>query len=96
MEDGLDSIKADTSQTLMRNARHQRLSAHYIQQALMSQVGFVGYIEFVVLNFVTAPSRCQKRAKRRIAQLRCAIKTRKERGSRPEKTAPVSGAVLSL
>ncbi|WP_181427060.1 hypothetical protein [Pseudomonas syringae] len=63
MEDGLDSIKADTSQTLMRNARHQRLSAHYIQQALMSQVGFVGYIEFVVLNFVTAPSRCQKTRK---------------------------------
>jgi hypothetical protein len=64
MEDGLDSIKADPSWTLVRSARHQRLWGHYIQQALMSQVGFVGYIEFVVLNFVTAPSRCQKTRKK--------------------------------
>ncbi|RMM98422.1 hypothetical protein ALQ67_103555 [Pseudomonas savastanoi pv. glycinea] len=51
------------SEILLRNAQCRRLSAHYIQQGLARQVGFVGNIEFVVLNFVTAPSRCQKKLK---------------------------------
>ncbi|WP_369625531.1 hypothetical protein [Pseudomonas syringae] len=85
----MDSIKADTSQTLMRNARHQRLSGHYIQQALMSQVGFVGYIEFVVLNFVTAPSRCQKNAQN-AASPNCGARLK------PEKKGKVGGKGLRL
>ncbi|KPB60182.1 MULTISPECIES: hypothetical protein [Pseudomonas syringae group genomosp. 2] len=66
MDDGCGSINVDTSfisEILLRNAQCRRLSAHYIQQGLARQVGFVGYIEFVVLNFVTAPSRCQKKLK---------------------------------
>ncbi|MCD5994850.1 hypothetical protein KDX38_15020 [Pseudomonas sp. CDFA 602] len=34
--------------------RLNRMSAHYIQQQLTRQVGFVGYFGFVAFNFVTA------------------------------------------
>ncbi|MCH5534394.1 hypothetical protein L6216_09500 [Pseudomonas syringae pv. syringae] len=88
----MDSIKADTSQTLMRNARHQRLSGHYIQQALMSQVGFVGYIEFVVLNFVTAPSRCRKTRKKTRRTIAVRDLKQKRRGRFGQKGLRLSAA----
>ncbi|KPX53787.1 hypothetical protein ALQ57_102159 [Pseudomonas amygdali pv. hibisci] len=91
MDDGCGSINVDTSfisEILLRNAQCRQLSAHYIQQGLARQVGFVGYIEFVVLNFVTAPSRCQKKAQNP-APPNCGaqLKRREEAGERRRRWA---------